>query len=198
MIVFIPYVKDATKYADLAAAIKTHGNNANHHLVVVTTPEDEPEAYKFGDSIADNFMDAKTLTLKEGAVRTPIKMANEMFQLACAYTAKFKIGKGEVADPPMMYFDPTYRPVEEGWLAKIQSEYYTKNAPIAFGDFRTDDQMAPVPHGPVMLSKKFQSESGLLSYLNGTVHWRKFLKWEFKDGVNTTLIGQGKDSVLKR
>jgi len=197
MILAVQFIPGLTDYKALAAEFKKRGNLSNHVLLVLSEAEHEEEAYQFGTEIVDLFGHSvfKALPIME---RRKAQLANDLFRHAVWFTMRYKPEDGEIADPALLYFDPTYRPSKTGWLDAIQSEYYLMRAPYAFGSSKPDVEGARIFNGPMVVSKEYGPTSGLLDFIPENVHWRNHLRWEFsKNSRETRLIGQGAESVLK-
>lgn len=196
MLVAIPFIPQVTDYDNLVAEIKKRGSLSNHSLLVLTEYENEGQAYVFASKLSEHFGEWKTQVLPE-TKRRSVKLSNDMFQAAVRASQSLP-GSAENLAPAMMYFDPGYRPQRNGWLDEIQSDYYLKQAPQVFGASTPAGDGAKRFNGPLVLSKTYGAESGLLDFLPDTVHWRVHLSWEFtNNSVETKLIGPGMNSVLK-
>ena len=197
MIISLAFIPGLTDYKALAADLKKRGNLSNHVLLVISEPEHEEEAYQFGTDIADLFFRSVFKALPP-AERRKAQLANDLFRASVRFVQTYKHGEGEVPEPALLYFDPTYRPVKTGWLDAIQSEYYLMQAPAIFGTASTDDEGAKIFNGPLVISKEYGTASGLLDFIPENAHWRTHLRWELtKNSRETRLIGQGSESVLK-
>lgn len=196
MLTILPYIPNVTDYDNLAAEMKKRGNLLNHPLLVISEPEHEDAAYLIGAKLADLFSNTKSAVLPD-APRRPVQLANDLFLMAVRVSQSLATSP-EAQDPAILYYDPQYRPTKTGWLDAIQSEYYLMRAPHIYGASTKDDEGALIFNGPVVLSRKYGRESGLLDFLPENVHWRTHLRWEFtNNSVNTKLIGPGAESVLK-
>lgn len=197
MILSIPYFPSLTDYKTLANDLRKRGQLLNHSLVVICHPDDEAEAYAFGQDISDLFLRSATVALPPSD-RPKFGLSNDFFRAAVRYVESYKPQSGELADPALLYFDPAYRPTKNTWLDSLQADYYLKNAPMIFGNSKADEENARIFNGPLIISKTFYKASGLINYIPHEAHWRKYLKWELtKNSVETELIGTRPDSVLR-
>lgn len=197
MLLFTPYVKGTTDYDALAKAMKSKGTMLGHVHRVISTKEDEDAAYAFGVEVSDLFLKSSSSTLAPAA-RTPRQLANDMFRAAVSFVAGYKGGEGEVPEPPLLYLDPTYRPVKTGWLDAIQANFYLQKTPVIMGRSIVQPDKSKRFDGPLVVSKEFQRISGLIGFIPNHEHWRQYLRWELThNGRETTLIGEGGESVLK-
>lgn len=195
MLVITPFRKGLTAYKNLSDKIIEAGKLTDHTLHVVTTSEDEAEATVFAQDLSDQFGRVTVQTLKE-ADRPPIQLANDFFRAAARFIYRYAPLADEIPNPPMLYLDPTYRPVRNGWVNALQASFYLKQK-HSFGSFEVDGEGAQIPVGPIILSKEFVAKSGLIDSLGGSAHWRSILKWEFSRSFEySKLIGTGKDAVI--
>jgi len=197
MVICIPFHPNLTDYRQLAAELKKRGNLSNHVLLVISEAEHEDEAYQFGTEVADLFLKSLSKTLP-AVERRKAQLANDLFITAARFVYRYKAQDDEIPDPALLYFDPTFRPTKSGWLDAIQSEYYLMQAPQIFGAATVDTEGAKIFNGPLVISKEFAPNSGLLDFIPENVHWRTHLRWELtKNSRETRLIGPGAESVLK-
>lgn len=166
MTLTIPISAGLTDYDALARVIAKLGTNPKHTLTTVATPEDDNLAYDFLTSLADCFGSVRRVivTHTEG---TPIDRSNRFLRAAIdAYLP---------TDPkfPMLYFDPTQRPIAPHWLDVLQSNYFHCATPEVFGKF-----LAGKPIGSILFSMKYFQTSTLLNFIPPNQHWRNFLSGE--------------------
>ena len=130
-----------------------------------------------------------------------IKLANDMFLAAFKWHFKFKPESDEVSDPPMMYFDPTYRPSAMNWVDQIQAEFYLKDSPAVLAKTLTEGKgptFSRTTVGPVVIGRKFLRDCTLIDYLDDREHWRIRMRHELaKDCQETQQIGNSQKSLLK-
>ncbi len=182
-------------YADYAAILLKRGPQTDHHHLILSSKDDEDQAFRLGSELSDLFGKSFFLALPE-APRNGISLANDLFVAAVRFTQNFKTGSKEVPDPPLLYMDPGYRPTKPRWLDDLQAEYYVRQAKTVFGSGKKDTEGAVVFTGPLVISKTFGTKSALLDYLQPTKHWREALKWELnKDYHITPSIGMTNDKV---
>jgi len=198
MLIATPFVPGLTDYTLYAADLRKKGLLLNHIHVVVCRPEDEDEAYRFGSGLSDVFLRSVTKVLSPGE-RNRITLANELFRAAVKFCSAYRPQEGEMPDPAVLYMDPNYRPTKTGWADTLQATYYLKKAPMTMGRWKLDAEDAKIFEGPMILSRNFPKQSGLLDFLPPNVHYRMYLKHELgKAAVETELIGAGsQDAVLK-
>lgn len=195
MLLVTPFSPGLTDYTDYTAFLIRRGKLLNHVHLIVARPEDEAEAYEFGEKLADHFRSSHTSILAPKS-RNAFETAVDLFRAAARFASTYKASEGEMPDPAMLYMDPSYRPSENGWLDKIQSEYYLKRGPLVFGKFEPNGHK--VLQGPAVFRKDFFKVSGLLPYVPPNIHWRNYLQHEIlTNAVETTLIGHGKTCTLK-
>ena len=196
MLLCTPYVSPSPfDYKAYATALRKRGNLLGHTHIVVSTVENEAEAYEFGSELSDLFLSSSFVALA-AKERGPIQLANDLFRAACRRVATYKHAEGELPNPAMLYMAPDYAPTTNGWLDLIQSEYYLRQAPLVMGRFSEDNLIV----GPVVLGREFFKSSGLLPFIPDNVHYRNYLQHELaSSSVSTNLIGPGsKDSVLRQ
>lgn len=192
MILAIPYFPGLTDYEQLAATLRKRGQLGGHVLKVISRVEDEADAYAFGDSIGSLFLKA-TFHGIETQDRTMIQLSNDFFKAACRIVYSYAPEPGELVDPALLYLDPNYRPVKNGWLDTIQTAFYVNREPPVFGTF--EDELVV---GPVVITKNFVRKSALVDFLPPDTQWRLYLRWELaKEAQETELIGNSAESVLK-
>jgi len=181
----------------IAGVLRRRGSGQNHTLVVISRAEDEDIAFKFATELEDGFHRTLTVTVtKEGT--SGIHNSNLVFREAMRVLTTYVPDRKEMADPALMYFDPSYRPVKNHWLDSIQAEYYLNNAPVVFGRTAPDATGAPVMQGPVVFSREFPKKSGLLDSLPENTHWRQYLCWELNNhAVKTNLIGAVDPAIIR-
>jgi len=172
-------------YNDYAALLEKRGPNTNHHHLIVSTKADEDKAFKFGTKLTELFGRSFFKTISEGQ-RGHIQTANDLLWEATTFTAAYQIQKGEVPDPPLLYMDPSYRPMKPKWLDTLQAEYYVTQAKRVMGSGKKAEDGSVIFTGPVILSKEFITKSSLLRYLQPRTHWREALKWEMNADFHLT------------
>ncbi len=197
MILATPFIPEITDYADYASVIRKKGKLLAHTHLIVSRPEDEEAAYEFGEKMSDLFLKSHTAIIAADQ-RNGNQLAVDLFRAATKFCHEYVHGEGELAEPAMLYMDPSYRPLENGWLDRIQSAYYLKRAPLVFGRFTKEEQKILI--GPVVLNKAFHKSSGLLPFVPPNTHYRTYMQHEFRqNAVETFLIGPGsQDSVLRQ
>ena len=197
MIIVVPYIKGVADYRALAEEMNKRGPLATHLLRVVSSVEDQDEAYAFGQLVAGLFMKSSSLALTPAAPGR-VNLANELFRSAVKFTANYQAGDGEIPNPPALYMDPTYRPVKSGWLDAVQTEFYLRGAPPVLGVSKPDEEGARIFQGPVVFSKNFAANSSLVNFLPPDTHYRHYMRWEFsRNHLETKLIGEDASSVLR-
>ena len=138
MIFCTPYIHGATDYEHLVKEIRRKGKMLNHVHLVVARAEDEEAAYAYGESLSDFFMKSLTVVIPEDT-RNGNQLSVDLFRAATRFAFEYVAGEGELANPAMLYMDPSYRPIEANWLDRIQADYYFNNAPIVYGKFTKGD-----------------------------------------------------------
>ncbi len=160
MTLTIPIIQGVTGYPALAKSIVKLGANPKHTLMTLNTPEDDGIAYEFAVTLADHFGAVKRVVISNPAV----DKANQFLRAAVrAYLP---------TDPkfPMLYFDPTQRPIAPHWLDVLQSNYFHCATPEVFGKF-----LAGKPIGAILFGMKYFQTSTLLNFVPPNQHWRNFL-----------------------
>lgn len=163
MTLTIPISTGLTDYAALAKTIAKLGTNPKHTLTTLATPEDDTVAYEFLNTLADCFG-----SLKRVVIQNPTSnLANQFFRAA--------IDSYLPTDPkyPMLYFDPTERPLVPHWLDVLQSNYFHCATPEIFGKF-----LSGTPTGSILFNMNYFKTSTLLDFIPPNTHWRKFLGGE--------------------
>ena len=128
----------------------------------------------------------------------PVALANAFLRDACACLRDYKEEPGEPAGVPMLYTDPTWSPARIGWLNEIQAEFYANRMPVTMGRWEENPDGEKTIWGPLVVSRAYPPTSGLMAFLNGTDHWRHYLRHELgRDMIEATTIGRGKLSALK-
>lgn len=198
MIFATPFHPSLTDFADYAKVLKRRGPLLSHIHLVVTTEAHQDEAYDFGEITSDLFLRSVHVVLPK-LDRTRNATANDMFRSALRFATRYEAKPNELADPALLYSDPSYRPAKTGWLNTIQSEYYLRGAPTVMAATEEYSDGLPLIRGPVIFSKDFPKKSGLLDFVPPTVHWRLHLRWEMaRDFAETKLFGRHADSVLRQ
>jgi hypothetical protein len=182
----------------VAADFMRKGKLEAHHLRVVSRREDEELAFKIASAMSDHFLKVTTHTLAERK-RSAIGLGNDMFRAAFQFLRDHRSALGELQDPPLLYFDPSYRPSSNGWVDTLQAEFYLRQSPLSMG--RTLPGKEPksrVYVGPVLFSRAF-ADTEALNLLDEAFPWRERLQWLLaKDSVETKLIGPGNKSVIRQ
>ena len=199
MIFATPFVPGLTDFDKYAADMTKKGMLLSHVHVVISEFEDEPEAFAFGTSVSDLFLKTKFLVLpKLERKRNRYELANDLFRAAVRFHQSYQNDQSEVAEPPMLYSDPTYRPQKNQWLSNLQSEFFQNRMPLVTGVATTNEENCKIFQGPIILSKEFGNATSLLDFIPSNAHWRTHLRWELHKGSqDTNLIGSGSESVLK-
>lgn len=200
MIIALPVHRSTPGIETIANDFKKKGSLKDHSLRVISTRADEDLAFNIADALADHFRSVTTQTLATGP-RNGTKLANDMFFAAFKWHFGYKPGEGEIQDPPMMYFDPTYRPVAVNWVDQIQAEFYLKDSPAVLARTLTEGRgttFSRTTVGPVVIGRKFLRDCTLIDFLGDREHWRVRMRHELaKDCVETLQIGHGNKSLLK-
>jgi hypothetical protein len=196
VILATPFIPTATDYEHLAKELRRRGKLLTHVHLVLSRLEDEDAAYAFGEGLSDIFLKSHTIVLPEDT-RNGNQLSVDLFRAATRFAHEYVAGTGELANPAMLYMDPSYRPLENAWLEKIQAEYYFHNAPMVLGRFTREEPRLLA--GPAVIRKDFYARSTLLKFVPPNIHYRNYLQHEFlQNAVETTLIGPGsQDSVLR-
>jgi len=195
-------------YDDFGDELKRRGTNKGHSVLVIARPEDEEAAVDLGMELGKNFSGHAVEILPATGLRT-IEASNRFFQTALrSLVAKPRSGHAKKKPPiggptvqpenaPMLYLDPRYRPNKTKWLDELQSEYFAAGAPAVMCGPVLDVNRPDF--GPaILVNKNYPMESGLLDFLDGTVHWRKFLASELINrAVFTEKLGIGAESLLQ-
>lgn len=165
MTLTVPIVPNAD-YDALAKAIRSAGTNPQHTLMTVAFRRDDERALEFSQSL-DDYFGKHVRVIMENEPTTPADTANRMF----------RAGVKAFRDPkyPMMYFDPSQRPIMAHWLDVLQANYFRCAAPDVFGKF-----LSGAPFGSIVLSMKYFQTSTLLNFLPANTHWRKYLGTEMQ------------------
>lgn len=188
MIFALPYIKDLTDYAQLEKELKRKGKLLLHSAVVISTVEDQTEAYDYAQALSELFARTHTVVLTE-LDRTGNQLSTDFLRAATKFGSEYQTSEGEIKDPALLYMDPGFRPAEAGWLDKIQSNYYLKRAPMVFGKFAKEEPRIAV--GPIVFAKGFYNGSGLLPYVPNNIHWRVYMQSELlSNAVETNVIGE--------
>lgn len=166
MTLTIPIIAGLTDYPALAKAIAKLGTNPKHTLTTLSTPEDDTLAYEFLETLSDYFGGLKRVivTNTDGS---PADKANRFLRAAIdAYLPTDE-------KYPMLYFDPTQRPIVPHWLDVLQSNYFHCATPEIFGKF-----LSGKPIGSILFSMKYFRTSTLINFIPPNTHWRSFLSAE--------------------
>lgn len=184
------------EYKTFAAALRSRGPNRPHTLLTLCRPADESAAVTFTHGLSDTFgRHYVGVTLSEGI--SGLHLSNLLFQTAVRFHAAYKHAKHEPSDVPMLYLDPMWWPINDRWLASLQTDYYQSGAPKVYGNPHNPEN--PDYRAGVVLGKSYGKESALIDQIPETSHWRKFLAWEmFKDAVNTAQLGDREDSYIRQ
>ena len=177
MILAVPYFKEAADYDALSKAIQKRGNLKRHSLLVITRACDEADAMTFAQTLADLAgRVAYEVIDSEGLTNSALSAL--MFSKAVRFVAGYQPVPGEPPAPGLLYLDPNYRPVANGWLDHIQAEYHIQEKPVVMGAATTEDDGGRVVHGPVVVSGEFVNKTTLLGYVPPGVSWRNYLRNE--------------------
>lgn len=166
MTLTIPIISGLTDYPALAKAIAKLGANPKHTLTTLSTPEDDTLAYEFLETLSDYFGGLRRVivTNTDGS---PADKANRFLRAAIdAYLPTEE-------KYPMLYFDPTQRPIVPHWLDVLQSNYFHCATPEIFGKF-----LSGKPIGSILFSMKYFRTSTLINFIPPNKHWRSFLSAE--------------------
>lgn len=192
MILSIPFHEDSpVDFEKFAAHLKRKGHMPNHVLMVVCLAQHEEKAFSFAMGLAGYFA-RHFMVVVPKEKETVLRSSNRLFKAACKALHEYEPKKNELQDPPMCYYDPSWRPVKNGWLDMLQSEYYFANGPTVFGS------LEPRSVGPVIFSKEYPAKSRLLDFLPDNAHWRKYLASEMVNfGVKTDAIGTSEAAYIR-
>lgn len=200
MLIAIPIHNTTPGLDSLAMDLKKKGTLKDHVLRVISTREDENLAFEIADALSDHFR-AVTIQTLVPAKRNGNKLANDMFLAAFKWQFGYKPAAGEIADQPMMYFDPTYRPAAPNWVDQIQAEFYLHDSPAVMARTSTEGKgttFSRTTVGPVVIGRKFLRDCTLIDFLDDREHWRQRMRHELaKDCKETVQIGNGQKSLLK-
>ncbi len=198
--IYCVQVHSATpRIEEFVKAVLSKGKCENHVLHLISRKVDEEMTYAMGEELADNFLKTTTKTLPD-KVRTANELGNDMFRAAFEFLWSYKSGPGEFPEHPLVLSTTDYRPTKSLWLDDLQSMYFLKQA-VTMG--KTTVGAAPKAReyvGPVVFGKKFTEDPQMLEFLNNQPdHWRQRLVWQLMKGsVETKLIGNGKESVIRK
>jgi hypothetical protein len=166
MTLTVPISAGLTDYATLAKTIAKLGTNPKHTLTTLATPEDDFLAYQFLETLDDCFGKLKRVivTNADGSLAD---RANRFLRAA--------IDSYLPTDEryPMLYFDPTERPLVPHWLDVLQSNYFHCATPEIFGKF-----LSGTPTGSILFNMNYFKTSTLINFIPPNTHWRKFLGGE--------------------
>ena len=197
MLIATPFLPTLSDYEHLAKELRRKGKLLTHVHLVLSRQEDEEAAYAFGEGLSDIFLKSHTIVLPEDT-RNGNQLSVDLFRAAARFAYEYVAGEGELPNPAMLYFDPSYRPIENAWAEKLQAEYYFHSAPLVLGRFTKDEPK--LLSGPAVIRKDFFKKSALLKFVPANMHYRVYLQHEFlQNAVQTNLIGPGsQESVLRQ
>ena len=179
-------------YDKLTSAILRYGRHPNHTLFVAAKEEHEDGAFALAMKLKDQFGRYFAVTVPDRQ-ETGLRASNRMFVAALDALRDHVPAEGEMPDPVMLYFDPSWHPRKARWLDEFQAEYYIAGAPMTFGHFGKGRI-----EGPVALSRRFLKETKLLTFLPQDTHWREFLAWEFiNNGLQSEALGQDLPAYIR-
>jgi hypothetical protein len=169
-------------YKQLASEIRAKGPNRPHTLLAICRPEDESETAEWVFNLSDCFTrHYMGVTLADG--NSPLHLSNMMFQTACRFLKAYKPEAHEPEGVPLVYLNPTWRPVGKRWMDILQGEFFMNGAPQVM---RNGDSQ-----GAVVIGKKYPETSILLDQVPENQHWRNYLTWEMqRNAVETPLLGE--------
>jgi len=198
MLLAIPYHPAMpSDYTDFSVSLRKKGTNPGHSIVVISRREHEEEAYAFAHSFATSFH-RHFLAVIPDLDETLLETSNRMFKEAVKFHLNYKIEGNEMPNPPMTYFDVTWRPMRARWLDELQSDYFLKGAPTVFAKFAPEEPGPPAPIGPVVLAKDFATKSKLLDFVPPSHHWRNYLAWEMRNlGVACDAFGDADPAYVR-
>lgn len=201
MIVICPISTKSPGIEKFAADLKKKGSLPEHilHLVSLRGGEDEDMAYKIGDELAGSFQRVTTETVLPNPAKgqSGLAWANQMFVTAMRFFEGYEYRPNEVPEAPMLFLPTNFRPVTNGWLNDLQSEFFLKGAPPAMGRTTTSGKDR-VTVGPVIFGRKCIGKLPTINTLDGKTHWRDWMKFEIAAGFHETkAIGPGSKSLLK-
>jgi hypothetical protein len=198
MLLAIPYHPSTpADYADFSVHLRKKGTNPSHSLVVVCRREHEDEAFTFAHSLSSSFH-RHFLAVIPDLQETMLDTSNRMFKEAVKFHFNYATDGNEMADPPMAYFDVTWRPTKSRWLDELQSDYFLKGAPTIFANFAPQEPGPPAPTGPLVLAKDYTTKSKLLDFIPQSLHWRNYLAWEMSNlGVACTAVGPADPAYIR-
>lgn len=163
MTLAIPIIPNAD-YSALAKAIRSAGTNPQHTLMTVAFRSDDDRSFEFSSQLDDYFGKHSRVVI-ENETGNNIAKANRMFMAA---TTAFRDEKY-----PLLYFDPTQRPIMAHWLDVLQSNYFRCAAPQIFAKF-----LSGQPFGSILMNMDYVKTSTLRNFTPPNTHWRKFLAAE--------------------
>jgi hypothetical protein len=182
-------------YEGLALHLRRKGTNAGHALVVLCRREHEDKAFEFGHGLSALFHRQFIHTLPDLS-GNGIQVANRFLLAALEFLRSYVPGSGEIPDPALLLFDPTWRPQANRWLDELQADYYLRGARDVMACFEGSDP--PVTAGPVVFGRDFVTRCTLLDFLPADTHWRHYLAWEmFNLGVKTDAIGRKEPAFIR-
>jgi len=184
-------------YSDFSVYLRKKGTNPSHSLIVLCRREDEDAAFAFAHSLSSSFHRHLLVVLPDQQ-ETMLGTSNRMFKEAVKAHFNYEPDATEMSNPPMAYFDVTWRPNKGRWLDELQSDYFLSGAPTVFANFAPQEPGPPAPVGPVVLAKDYTTHSKLLDFIPATQHWRNYLAWEmFNLGVACTAVGSADPAYIR-
>lgn len=189
MILAIPYNRRLTDYQKLETTLRKIGTNPSHAIAVVSTREDENEAFEFMSGLSDGYLRNFSIVIPD-AMEHPVRLSNRMFLASMKALRDYKPKQEENKRVSMLYFDPRWVPTKHRWLDELQASYFIAGAPTTFGAFDLQDGK-PIARGPMIFGQKYPAQSRLLDFvLESGRHWRDYLAWEIHTlATETDLIG---------
>lgn len=193
MILTIPYNPTIPGgYDKLTSAILRYGRHPNHLLFVAAKEEHEDGAFALAMKLREQFGGYFAVTVPNRQ-ETGLQASNRMFVAALDALRDHVPSYGEMPDPVMLYFSPSWHPRKPRWLDEFQAEYYLSGAPMTFGCFGKGKV-----DGPVAISRRFLAETKLLRFLPQDKHWREFLAWEIiNNGLQSEALGQSLPAYIR-
>jgi len=196
MILATPLVPELADFEKYAAKLKAKGQLRSHVHLILCRTGDEVAAIEFDEATRALFFKSAVRLVAPEA--NNVALSNAFLREGCTFLRDHEEEPGEPAGVPMLYNDPTWGPTRVGWLNEIQAEFYANRMPTTMGRWEDPKADEKVIWGPLVINRAYPATSGLMAFLNGTDHWRHYLRHELgRDMVTPATIGRGKDAVLR-
>ena len=194
MIFVTPFFPAHTDYEKFSKALKSRGQCDGHSHLIVTQRQDEPAAIEFSKAVGKLF-DSTTIKVIDAVVQGGlVAVSNALFKAAFYAFREDKSG----ATLPMLYGDPTWYPVKQGWLNAIQAEYFSKGMPRILSRFQANAKGEKITRGPVLMSRAYIEDAPLVPHIPLRTHWREYLRYEMGNVSQPSVtISTGDKAVLK-